>query len=142
MDAWSVFKVSLVFFVAAYAVLVVAGSLLWQVGVSTGAIENVENFIRDLFVQDSFALDGEKILRASWILGAIFVVGATAATTTMAIVFNLICDLVGGIKVLVLEEEVIRRVPVIVPLDEGALGASAGTDGSAPSRPAGDGQSG
>lgn len=113
VDAWSVFKVSFVFFVAAYAVMLVAGALLWQVGVSTGAIDNIENFIRDLFVQDTFSLDGEKILRASWILGGIFVVAATAAMTTLAVLFNLICDLVGGVKVLVLEEEVVRRGPPV-----------------------------
>jgi hypothetical protein len=53
VDAWSVMKVSFVFFIVMYLVLLVAGVLLWAFAVGTGTIDNVENFIEQLFALDS-----------------------------------------------------------------------------------------
>jgi hypothetical protein len=103
-----VFKVAAIFWVTAYLVFLVAGVLLWSVIVSTGTLDNVENFITKTFALDSFAFNGEEIFRASWILGLLMVVAGTAATTTMAVFFNLISDLTGGVRVTVLEEEIQR----------------------------------
>ena len=115
VDAWSVFKISLLFYVVLYAVLLVAGVLLWALAVSTGTIDNTENFIQDLFGLDSFALDGRQLFEASWVIGALLVVAGTGLNVAMAVLFNLISDLTGGVRVTVLEEEVVRRYPVDVP---------------------------
>jgi hypothetical protein len=111
VDAWSVFKVALVFWATVYVVLLVAGALMWSVIVSTGTLSNVESFIAKTFAQDSFTIDGGGIFRASWILGILMVIAGTAGTVTMAVFFNLISDLTGGIRVTVLEEEVRRVEP-------------------------------
>ena len=48
-------------------------------------------------------------------IGAVLVVAMTAMTVTMAVLFNLISDLLGGVRVTVLEEEVVlRRAPTTV----------------------------
>ena len=48
-------------------------------------------------------------------IGAVLVVAMTAMTVTMAVLFNLISDLLGGVRVTVLEEEVVlRRAPTAV----------------------------
>ncbi len=109
IDAWSVFKVALVFHVVLFGVLLVAGVLLWSVGVTTGTVDNVESFLRELFDLDTFAFDGPALFRSSWMLGALLVVVGTSAWVIAAVIFNLIADLVGGIRVAVLEEEVVRR---------------------------------
>ena len=57
-------KVSFVFFIVMYLVLLVAGVLLWAFAVGTGTINNVENFIEQLFALDSFSFVGAQILRA------------------------------------------------------------------------------
>ncbi len=111
VDTWSVFKVALLFWVVAYLILLVAGVLLWSVAVSTGTVDNVESFIKDLLALDTFTFDGQKIFRASWVLGAFMAVAGTGFTVTLAVLYNLFSDLVGGIRVTVLEEEVVQRPP-------------------------------
>jgi len=107
VDTWSVLKISAVFYLTISFVLLVAGVLLWTVAVSTGTVANVERFIRDLFALDTFAFSGGAIFHASWIIGAFLVVGGTGLNVTMAVLFNLISDLVGGLRITVLEEEVV-----------------------------------
>ena len=115
VDAWGVFKISVIFYVILYVILLVAGVLLWNLANTTGTVANVEGFIRDLFGLKTFEFDGEKLFRASWVLGAILVVAGTGLNVTLAILFNLISDLVGGVRVTVLEEEVILRERPVLP---------------------------
>jgi low affinity Fe/Cu permease len=111
VDAWSVFKVSLIFWITMYLVVMMAGVLLWSVMASTGTLDNLESFITKTFALDSFAFNGGKIFQASAMLGLVLVVAATAATVTMAVFFNLISDLTGGVRLTVLEEEIQRVEP-------------------------------
>ena len=127
VDAWGVFKISLIFYVILYIILLVAGILLWNLANTTGTVANVEGFVRDLFGLKTFEFDGEKLFRASWVLGAILVVAGTGLNVTLAVLFNLISDLVGGVRVTVLEEEVIlRERPVIAAAPPAGRRAAAG----------------
>lgn len=115
VDAWSVLKLSVIFFVTLYVVALTSGLLLWSVAVSTGTINNVESVIETLFGLQTFTFDGRKLFEASWVLGALAVVAGTLLSVTLAVIFNLICDLTGGIRVTVLEEEVQLERPVRAP---------------------------
>lgn len=106
VDAWSVLKVSIIFYAVAYVVLLVAGVLLWNLAQTTGTVENVEGFVRELFGLEVFRIDGERLYRASWPIGVFLAVAGTGLNVTAAVMFNLITDLVGGVRVTVLEEEV------------------------------------
>jgi Transmembrane domain of unknown function (DUF3566) len=108
VDTWSVFKVALVFNVFFYAVAMVAGVLLWQVAYATGTIDNVEKFFEG-FGWESFDFNGGQIFHNAWIAGLFVAVGLTGLAVLMATLFNLITDLVGGIRLSVLEEEVRSR---------------------------------
>jgi hypothetical protein len=132
VDAWSVMKISFIFFIVMYLVLLVAGVLLWAFAVGTGTIDNVENFIEQLFALDSFSFVGAQILRASIIGGALLVVAGTFTTTVLAVLFNLISDLVGGVRFTVVEEQVLR--PVSPPRPAPGAAAPSSVD-DAPSRP-------
>ena len=110
IDTWTVFKVSILFYVVAYAVLLVAGVLLWNLAYTTGTIENIQEFFKD-FGWENYQFFGDRIFHASWIIGMFLVVAGTGLNVTLALLFNLISDLVGGIGVTVLEEEV-RIVPI------------------------------
>jgi hypothetical protein len=129
VDAWSVMKVSFIFFIVMYLVLLVAGVLLWAFAVGTGTIDNVENFIEQLFALDSFSFVGAQILRASIIGGGLLVVAGTFTTTVLAVLFNLISDLVGGVRFTVVEEQVLR--PVSPPRPAPGAAASSSVDGAA-----------
>jgi hypothetical protein len=50
------------------------------------------------------------------VLGAILVVAGTGLNVTLAVLFNLISDLMGGVRVTVLEEEVILRQRPVLPI--------------------------
>ena len=105
IDPWSVFKVGLVFHLVLYFVVLISLVLLWNVAESTGTIENVENFMES-FGWESFSFDGGALFKNLWVLGRFMVVLFTGLWVLIATIFNLITDLVGGIRVTVLEEEV------------------------------------
>jgi hypothetical protein len=108
VDTWSVFKVALVFNVFFYAVALVAGVLLWQVAYATGTIDNVQKFFEG-FGWETFKFNGGQIFHNAWIAGLFIAVGLTGLAVLLATLFNLITDLVGGIRLSVLEEEVQSR---------------------------------
>lgn len=109
VDTWSVFKVALVFNVFFYAVALVAGVLLWQVAYATGTVDNIEKFFEG-FGWETFKFNGGKIFHNAWIAGLFVAVGLTGLAVLLATLFNLITDLVGGVRFSVLEEEVQTRV--------------------------------
>jgi len=109
VDTWSVFKVALIFNVFFYAVALVAGVLLWQVAYATGTIDNVEKFFEG-FGWETFDFNGGQIFHNAWIAGLFVAVGFTGLAVLLATLFNLITDLVGGVRFSVLEEEVQTRV--------------------------------
>jgi len=100
--------VGLVFHAALYLVLMITGVLLWNVGSATGTINNLEQFMAS-FGWDSFAFKGGELFRGFAVFGLFGIVLATGIWVLGAVVFNLITELVGGIRVTVLEEEVVAR---------------------------------
>ena len=116
IDPWSVFKVTLVFHLALYVMVLISSILIWNVANATGTVYNVERFMES-FGWDTFRFDGGQIFHNLWILGLFFVFLLTGLAVVMAAVFNLIADLVGGVRVSVLEEEVVARVVEGNPLD-------------------------
>ena len=116
IDPWSVFKVTLVFHLALYVMVLISSILIWNVANATGTVDNVERFMES-FGWDTFRFDGGQIFHNLWILGLFFVFLLTGLAVVMAAVFNLIADLVGGVRVSLLEEEVVARVVEGHPLD-------------------------
>ena len=108
IDAWSVFKVGLVFHAALYLVVLISGVLLWNVAGATGTIDNIENFLES-FGWESFTFKGWALFRSVAILGLFGIALGTGLWVLGAVVFNLITELVGGVRVTVLEEEVVVR---------------------------------
>lgn len=102
MDPWSVFRVALVAHFVLYLVLLLTGVLLWNVANATGTVDNVERFMES-FGWETFEFDGGELFHQAWILGLFLVVGLTGVAVLAATTFNLITDLVGGIRVTVLE---------------------------------------
>ncbi len=108
IDTWSVFKIAVVFHIFLYIVCLTAGVLLWRVADTTGTLDNVENFFLD-FGWETFELKGGEVYHQAWIGGLFIAAGLTGLWVLMATLFNLITDLVGGVRVTVLEEEVVAR---------------------------------
>ena len=108
IDPWSTFKVAGLFSLVFYVVLMTAGVMLWRVADSTGTIANVERWFTQ-FGWETFELHGDEIFSAAWVIGLFLVVATTGVAVLMATIFNLISDVVGGIRLSVLEEEVTER---------------------------------
>jgi hypothetical protein len=108
VDPWTVLKLSLAFFACLFVVLLVAGILLWHLAASAGTITKIENFIAEAGAFTTFKFDGPKILQASVLGGLVMVIVAAGFSVLMAVLFNLISDLVGGIRFTVIEEETSR----------------------------------
>jgi hypothetical protein len=108
VDPWSTFKVALLFSAVGYVVALTSGVLLWRVADSTGTLDNVERWFTQ-FGWETFELKGGEIFHNAWIIGLFGVVAATGAAVLLVTLFNLVSDIVGGIRMTVLEEEVVER---------------------------------
>ena len=106
IDPWSAFRVGIVFHGVLYLMSLIALVLLWSVASATGTIDNIERFLES-FGWESFQFNGVQLFFNTMFLGLFVVVLLTAIWVLCATVFNLITDLVGGIRVSVLEEEVV-----------------------------------
>lgn len=167
VDPWSVLKISLLFYLAVFLIVVVAGFVLWNGARSAGTIDDVEDFVSSLgfgnceLVDDAapattttvapggqvppptstpttvaeavsagvpqpdtdappgeecgtdgryrytgeFRLEDGRVLSATLLGGLVLVVAGAAFNVVLVVLFNLISDLLGGIRVTVLEEE-------------------------------------
>jgi hypothetical protein len=111
-DPWSVLKVSLFFYFCLFVVLMVAGVVLWNVAAAAGTISDIEGFFKDAGAFQTFSFDGATIFRGSVLVGLILVIAGTGFNVLLAVLFNLISDLVGGVRVTVIEEESARPLQV------------------------------
>ena len=105
IDVLSVLKVSLIFYVCVFIMLMVAAVILWNVAVDFGVITSIDKSVRSLFALSSFQLHPmtalawvSAVVGALCFLGLLFNVFAT-------ILFNLISDVVGGVQVRVIEDQ-------------------------------------
>src|SRR5688500_5277155 len=104
IDTWSVLKVSSLFFLSLVLVLLIAGVILWAAGSAVGAIDGVEKFMRAIGFED-FRFIGSQLLRGFTAAGLVFVLFGTGLSILVAVIYNLISDVVGGIELTVLEED-------------------------------------
>jgi hypothetical protein len=103
VDPWTILKFSVLLYVSMYFVVLVAGVVLWAVATATGVRSNVESFVGQLIASDKFKFEASQILKSSVIGGALLVVIGSAANVLMAVLFNLISDVAGGIGISVEE---------------------------------------
>jgi hypothetical protein len=108
IDPWSTFKLALLFSLVAYVTALTSGILLWRVAESTGTLDNVERWFTQ-FGWETFEFKGGEIFHNAWIIGLFGVVAATGGAVLVVTLFNLVSDIVGGVRVTVLEEEVVER---------------------------------
>lgn len=103
VEPWSVLKLSLVFYVCVSLVLLVAGVVLWVGASAGGVVDNVESFFEDAGF-DGFEFAAGQLLQAFAIITVILVVVGTMATMLLAALFNLISDVVGGVRITLAED--------------------------------------
>jgi hypothetical protein len=105
VDAWSVLKVAALFTACLWLIVMVAGVIVWSVAASTGTVGNLESFTADLLAQEDFTIDGRRVFQASLVAGLILVAAGTAFAGLLTVLFNLISELTGGVRMTVVELE-------------------------------------
>jgi hypothetical protein len=108
IDVWSVAKVSFPFYVVIVALVIGAGLLLWAFLVGSGTTESFEEFVIDAGYSD-FEFLPDQMFEAGVKGGLIFVVVGTFANVVVAILFNILSSMVGGLRLATVERPPRRR---------------------------------
>lgn len=109
LDPWTVLKLSLVYYLCVFVVLLVAGVLLWAGANAAGVVGNIETFMEDIGFEDFRFVPGQ-LFGGVALGGLVLVIAGTFANVLMTVLFNLMSDVVGGLK-LTLQEDVERPAP-------------------------------
>ena len=107
VDVWSVAKVAAIFAACAYVMGLVSGFLLWQAADRVGTIEGIEGFIESSAAYDSFQILGGVVFRVAAVTGFVLALVLVAVVVLGALLFNLISDLTGGVRMTVIDEDLI-----------------------------------
>ncbi len=104
IDAWSVFKVASIFVTCVWGVIVLASLLIWRAAESSGSVENTEEFVKDIGFKD-FDFDPQQMFDALLSAGAVLAIASIFFIVLLTILFNLICDMTGGVRVTMIEQD-------------------------------------
>ena len=111
VEPWSVLKVSLILYFCAWAIMLFVGVTLWNLAVNSGLVADIENFVVELFALESFKINADQIFKVAAVGGLVLVLAGSGLTVLGAVLFNLISDVTGGVRLTVVEEETARPRP-------------------------------
>lgn len=99
LDLRSVAKVSAVFYGIVLIVIVVASVLLWVVADAAGAVHSIDHSVQSLFGVKQYQLHPMTVALYSCAAGVVVAVTGTLVNLLAATVYNLVSDVVGGVRV-------------------------------------------
>jgi hypothetical protein len=105
LDLWSVLKVSLCFYLAGLAILLIAGLVVWLLLDAAGQIRSFERFMGDILSAKNDHLVASEVLLGAVLVGLVLVALVTVLTVIAAALYNVFSDLVGGIEVTLVEAD-------------------------------------
>jgi hypothetical protein len=105
VDTWTVLKVSVVFYLCALLVVVVATVLLWYIASAFGTIHDIEKSVRTLFDYSTYTLHPGAVFLYTALGGLVLTVFGTLVNVLVAMLYNLISDVVGGLQIIVLADD-------------------------------------
>ncbi len=98
----------MVFYAGMWLALLTALFVLWLGASTVGVISNVEDFMDSIGFTD-FRFEPVRLLIGSVILAMVLVVVGTVLNVIGAVLYNLIADVLGGIRIVVSDDDVGRR---------------------------------
>ncbi len=105
VELWSVLKVSLCFYLAGLAIMIIAGLVVWLLLDASGGIHNFEKFMGDIMSAKDYRLVASQILLGAVLVGLVIVALMTIITVIAAALYNLFSELVGGVEVTLVEAD-------------------------------------
>ncbi len=103
VDPWSVLKLSVIFYFCFLLVVMLGLSVFWSVVLRIGVLDTLTSFLDDL--QLTLVINGSNIARAIFLLGLLNVVLWTGINVFLAFLYNLVADLLGGLRIEMASEE-------------------------------------
>jgi hypothetical protein len=109
----SVLKMSLAFYACVFVVVMVAGAVLWKIAEAAGLIRKLDELVRSVFALSSFQLHplgalvwGGAVVASLCLLGVL-------VNVVVAVIYNLLADLAGGVRVTIDVEEPSRAASLV-----------------------------
>lgn len=119
IDPWTVLKVSAILYAVASVALVLGVVIFWSVVDNAGIPDAITDFLVSITLieegTEPFA-NSEQFFRFVIFGAVVWWVVSTGFTTLMAVMYNLVTDVVGGVEIVVLEEHLsAANGPVLHP---------------------------
>jgi hypothetical protein len=105
IDVWSALKVSLCFYLAGLALLIVTGLVVWLLLDASGGIRDFERFMGDILSAKNFHFVAPQILLGAVLVGLVLVALMSILTVIAAALYNVFADLVGGVEITLTETD-------------------------------------
>ena len=99
VDMVTVVRVAVVFWLVVLVALIVASLLLWVAADAFGSLPSIEKSVRTLFSLKSFTIHPSQVAGYTALVGIVIAVAGTLASIVLALIYNLIADVVGGVRV-------------------------------------------
>ncbi len=104
VDPWSVLKLSLIFYFCLLLVVMLGLTVVWAVVIRLGLIEALQELLGKVGLE-LVRINGANIARIVFLIGLLNVVLWSGINVFMTFLYNLIADLVGGLKVTLAEDD-------------------------------------
>lgn len=99
IDVGTVAKMSVMFYLVVVVVVVVAALLLWVAADMFGTLPSIEKSVRSLFSLRKFQLHPGPVAMFTAAAGVLIAIVGIMANIVLALIYNLIADTVGGVRV-------------------------------------------
>jgi hypothetical protein len=104
ISPWSVLKFSLIFYFCVMLVVLFGLAILYMLLGALGVLDSLAQLLEGVgFGGGNFEFHGFAIFRTLFLIGFLTVVIGSALSVFIAVLYNLISDLVGGIEVTLVE---------------------------------------
>jgi hypothetical protein len=104
ISPWSVLKFSLIFYFCVMLVVLFGLAILYMLLGALGVLDSLAQLLEGVgFGGNNFEFHGLAIFRTLFLIGFLTVVIGSALSVFIAILYNLISDLIGGIEVTLVE---------------------------------------
>ena len=96
------FKVALLASVACYIICLIAVAILWSLASTTGQVHHIEKFMREIGF-NNWTFNGGELFQGVMLIGAVGLVVTSVMVTVWAALVNVVSELTGGIRFVVIE---------------------------------------